>query len=194
MGAGARAHTHTHRYARTHTRNKHRRVESEVTRIHKLSNIDVNDRSADGRGLTRAVDRSWIPCSISLFRPLPPADPHSLPPVSRFFVPSTTLSRSVPSSLAFLSFFSRRGVSLSLPPPSLSLARSLARPGESWRNYRRADMTCYNGINERRGMMKSTHTRRASIHVPTFFISSSSFNRLLIPTPEPFAPSSPILT
>lgn len=139
MGAGARAHTHTHRYARTHTHKKHRRVESEVTRIHKLSNIDVNDRSADGRGLTRAVDRSWIPCSISLFRPLPPADPHSLPPVSRFFVPSTTLSRSVPSSLAFLSFFSRHGVSLSLPHslppplPPLSLRLSLRSTFSSYR-------------------------------------------------------------
>lgn len=57
-------------------------------------------------------------------------------------------------------------------------------PSKSRRNYRRADMTCYNGINERRGMMKSTHTR-PSPDTRTFFISSSSFNRLLIPTRNP---------
>lgn len=118
-----RTHAHKHRHARTHTRRKEkkeyhwRRGAESRRRFHELSNVRVNDRPADGRGLTRAVDRSWIPSSISLFPPLPVPRPgsdlRSLPPVAPF---SVSLSLRSQRSLAFPSFFPQRGISLSRSP------------------------------------------------------------------------------
>lgn len=85
----------------------------------------VDDQLADGRGLSRAADRSWIPCSISFsFSPPPPPVSRPPHPLVTGSLPSSLLASS-PGHARFSFFLSPRGTSSPSPyarRPSPNLA------------------------------------------------------------------------
>lgn len=115
-----------------------------MTWICELSNLHADYRLADGRGLSRAADRSWIPCSISLFLPYPLAilartRPSPAPirplflalfPVRSLFFPLLPVTRHLPLYLPFSSC--RLLFSVHLPP-------SRHREACAWRRERRGN-------------------------------------------------------